>query len=282
MEASNKPIYIALGIVGALILGYLAYLFIFSESEQETVIRQPVAIREEVVRQPDPEPPPAPAPAPVIVPEPVAAEVREPAPSFVLPSLDDSDELIRDGVASLTSHSGIAKWLVPDELLRKFVMLVANVAEGSIPNRQVRFLAPAGAFAVRQISEQLYLLDEGSYQRFDLVTDIFISIESERAVELYQLLRPLFQEAYEELGMPDKKFDDVLFDAIGRLLETPTVSSPIRLLRPVVVYEFADERLESLSGAQKQMIRMGPRNTRVIQAKLSEVALELRRVLEDR
>ena len=277
MEASNKPIYIALGIVGAIIVGYLVYLFIFSESEQETVISQPVAIREEVVRQPDPEPP-----APVILPDPVAAEVPEPVPSFVLPNLDDSDELIRDGIASLTSHSGIAKWLVPDELLRKFVVLVANVAEGSIPSRQVRFLAPQGAFEVRQISEQLYLLDEGSYQRFDLVTDIFISIDSKRAVELYHLLRPLFQAAYEELGMPDKRFDDVLFDAIGRLLETPTVSQPVRLLRPVVVYEFADERLESLSGVQKQMIRMGPRNTRVIQAKLSDVALELRNILEDR
>lgn len=281
MEASNRPIFIALGIVGALIVGYLVYLFILRESEPELVISQPIAIREEVVREPEPEPP-APEPVATDAPEPVVTDAPEPAPLFVLPILDDSDQLMRDGVASLTSHGGIAKWLVPDELLRKFVVLVANVADGSIPNRQVSFLAPEGAFKVRQISDQLYLLDESSYQRFDLVTDIFISIDSRRAVEFYNLLRPLFQEAYEELGMPNKKFDDVLFDAIRRLLATPTVSQPIRLLRPVVMYRFADDRLESLSDAQKQMIRMGPRNTRVIQAKFSEIALELRNVLEDR
>ncbi|HJP51042.1 MAG TPA: DUF3014 domain-containing protein, partial [Pseudomonadales bacterium] len=76
------------------------------------------------------------------------------------------------------------------------------------------------------------------------------------------------------------KFDDAIFKAIGRLLETPVITQPIRLVQPVVMFEFEDQRLESLSAAQKQMIRMGPKNTGVIQAKLSEVALELRSVLE--
>jgi hypothetical protein len=88
--------------------------------------------------------------------------------------------------------------------------------------------------------------------------------------------------AYDELGYPNAKFDDAVFKAIGRMLETPVKTDPVRLIRPVVTYEYADPKLESLSAAQKQMIRMGPRNTHAIQAKLSEVAFELRAVLNQR
>jgi hypothetical protein len=37
-------------------------------------------------------------------------------------------------------------------------------------------------------------------------------------------------------------------------------------------YEFEDDRLESLTPAQKQLLRMGPRNVRLVQGKLLEIA----------
>ena len=40
-------------------------------------------------------------------------------------------------------------------------------------------------------------------------------------------------------------------------------------------YGFVDPQLESLSNPQKQLLRMGPRNIRLIQAKLRETALAL-------
>ncbi len=52
-----------------------------------------------------------------------------------------------------------------------------------------------------------------------------------------------------------------------------------RLVQPVVMYEYEEERLENLSAAQKQLLRMGPQNTQMIQNKLSEIAIELRSVL---
>ncbi len=41
--SENKPLIIALVVVGLLIIGYLVYLFTASEPEK-TVVRQPVAI----------------------------------------------------------------------------------------------------------------------------------------------------------------------------------------------------------------------------------------------
>jgi hypothetical protein len=278
----NKPLLIALVVVGALVIGYLAYYFTSSE-EPAPVVSQPVEIPqpapepEPLEPEPEPEPEPIPvAPEPEPEPEPAPAE-----PAFVLPRLDDSDQLVRDGVVSLTRHEGINAWLGSSELIRKFVVFVDNVANGNIPRQQVAFLTPERPFTARQLSDEEFSMDESSYDRFNLVTDIFVSVDSRRAVEFYDLLKPLFQRAYDELGYPNRSFDDVVFKALGRMLETPVVSGEIRLVRPVVSYEFADPRLESLSAAQKQLIRMGPRNTRAVQAKLSEVALELRAILNE-
>jgi hypothetical protein len=59
------------------------------------------------------------------------------------------------------------------------------------------------------------------------------------------------------------------------LLETPVVEGDVRLEPRGALYEYADPRLEALLPAQKQLIRTGPRNTRLMQAKLREIALAL-------
>ncbi|HJN52661.1 MAG: DUF3014 domain-containing protein [Pseudomonadales bacterium] len=282
MDQAKQPILMALGVLSLLILGYIGYSVFTGDEEEsasttETPIEIPVAeVEPVVVPEPEPEIVPEPEPEPVV--EPVVE--AEPEISFILPQLQDSDQLVRDGVGSLSQHMGLAKWLMPSELIRKFVVLVDNVALGAVPRNHVPFLAPEGGFQVQRVSEQDYMLDESSFARYDLVTEIFVSIDSNRAVEFYVLLRPLFQEAFAELGYENKKFDDVIFSAIGRLLEIPAISPPIYLTRPVVMYEFADDKQESMSAVQKQLVRMGPKNTRLIQAKLGELAFELRAVLE--
>jgi Protein of unknown function (DUF3014) len=59
------------------------------------------------------------------------------------------------------------------------------------------------------------------------------------------------------------------------LLETPVIEKPIALTRPSVMYAFEDPELETLSSAQRQLLRMGPRNVRIVQQKLREIAPHL-------
>ncbi|MFT4713665.1 MAG: hypothetical protein ACJAVI_002357 [Candidatus Azotimanducaceae bacterium] len=273
--SESKPIIIALVVAGLGIIGYLTYS-LMQDDPESTVISAPIDI-------------PVQKPVEVIVPEVVEVVVPEPMPipepevvpepAFILPRLDDSDGLIRDGVVSLTTNKGINNLIRPSELIRKYVVLVDNVANGSIAREAVMTLGPDQPFVAQKISEEVFVMDETSYARYNQLTDVLVSLDSRRAAEFYDLLKPLFQEAYSELGYPDKKFDDAMFGAIGRLLETPVIDEPIRLLQPVVMYEYEDPRLEALGGAQKQLLRMGPRNSRLIQAKLSEMAIELRSIL---
>lgn len=276
--SENKPIVMTLVVVVVAIAVMVG--FFLATSEPEPVITEEISIpavkpTPPVIAPPEPEVKVEPEPEPVF--EVLPVEPVEPA--FVLPLLDESDQLIRDGVVSLTRHEGVNGWLAPSELIRKFVAFVDNVAHGQVAKEPVRVLAPEGPFLVTTIDETTFAIDPASYDRYNLFTEIVLSVDARRAAEFYHLLRPLVHSAFNELGYGDRSFDDVLFQATGRLLETPVIEGPIRLKRPVVMFKFEDDKLESLSPAQKQMIRMGPRNTRMLQAKIGEVALELRAIL---
>ena len=282
--SENKPVIAAAVTAGLLIVGFIIYTLIQQEDET-VVVSEPITIPEpesvSLELEPEPEPESEPEPEPEVAPESEGEVIKPEPPAFVLPRLDDSDQLIRDGSVSLTRHEGINFWLSPDELIRKFVVFADNVANGRVARGPARVLAPEGPFTVKKMSEKVFLLDTSSYYRYNIFTEVITSIDARRAAELYELLRPLFQEAFDELGYPEQSFDDVMFRAVGRLLETPIIEDPIMLTQPVVMYEFADSRLEALSAVQKQMIRMGPKNTRALKAKISEVALELRAILEN-
>jgi hypothetical protein len=100
-------------------------------------------------------------------------------------------------------------------------------------------------------------------------------LDTKGCVTLYRKLTPALQEAYQELGYPDAKFDDALRKAVNELLKVPVVEKNIELEKKVITYMMADPELENLSAAQKHLLRMGPDNVRSIQAKLREMSRAL-------
>lgn len=197
----------------------------------------------------------------------------EPMPG-VVPELDESDPFVRELLRHLSMNPRVAAWLATDGLIRNFTVVVSNVAEGQTPARHVPVLRPSGAFRVMENGEDL-ILDPRSYARYNDLADAVASIDPSGTAEIYATLKPRIEEANQELGAPEGSFDRTLEQAIVRLLRTPVPEEPVRL-RPVGIgYGFADERLESLTGAQKQLLRMGPRNVRMIQGSLHDIAREL-------
>lgn len=241
-------------LLAALGAGY----FLFLRGGGERAVEEPTP----PVGEAPPEPPPE------LPPEPEEEEAIE------LPPLPDSDPLVRGLVGELSSHPQLASWLVGERLIRRFVAAVDNVALGESPRKHLRNLAPKEPFRAAERGESL-LVDPASYGRYDLAATVFTSLDTEGTVRLYRRLEPLVDEAYRDLGYPDAEFDRTLQRAIAHLLETPIVQGEIALEEKVVSYAFADPRLEELSAAQKQLLRMGPGNVRRVQAKLRELAREL-------
>jgi hypothetical protein len=81
----------------------------------------------------------------------------------------------------------------------------------------------------------------------------------------------LFQQSYQNLGYPNGYFNDRLVEVIDVMLATPDPKGPIQLVRPNVMYTFADPALEARPAGQKLLIRMGPENAQAIKAKLKEL-----------
>ena len=164
---------------------------------------------------------------------------------IALPFLDESDSLVRNLVAALTSHPAFAAWLIPDQLVRTFVLVVENVADGNNPAARLTPLRPTQRFRVRGEAQQLGV-DPASYARYNTHAEIVASINPVGAAELYRRLYPLITEAYAELGHPDGGFDDTLLRALRNLLEVPVLERDVTLVPRATFFEFVDDEIEDL------------------------------------
>jgi hypothetical protein len=197
------------------------------------------------------------------------------AAPIVVPPLDESDAVVRELVKQLTSHPRVAAWLTTNGLIRNFTVAVENAAEGGTPARHLRVLQPASGFLVTERDGDLYI-DPRGYERYDSLAAAVASIDPANAARLYATLKPRIEEASRELGTGET-FDRTLERAIVSLLRTPVRDAPVRLRSQPqgIGYGFADPQLEGLTAAQKQLLRMGPRNARIIQSSLRSIALAL-------
>lgn len=199
--------------------------------------------------------------------EPPSVEMEEEAEPIDLPELDASDIVVRELAAALSAHPEFAAWLVNDELVRRFVVAADNIAEGETPRVHLGFMAPESGFRTWESEGGLHV-SPTSYRRYDPITEAFISLDSEGSIELYRQLEPLAQQAYRDLGYPERRFEDVVRAAAQVVLDTPRTTGPVKLEAAVRSYRFADPRLEELAPVQKQLLRFGPRNLTKIQEKV--------------
>jgi hypothetical protein len=208
-----------------------------------------------------------------------AAPVAPPAPlggngEPITEPLDQSDAVVRKLAAALSSHPRLAAWLATTGLIRNFVVVVENVSTGVTPAGHLRVLRPTGPFRVIENDEELRL-DPRNYDRYTSFADAVASIDAAGAARVYSSLKVRMGEAYADLGR-EEPFDRALERAIVAMLEVPIVEGTVRL-EPTgaTQYRYADADLEELTPPQKQLLRMGPANVRVIQGKLREIALAL-------
>lgn len=187
-----------------------------------------------------------------------------------MPGLDDSDPWVRTMVKTLSSHPKLAGWLLNDDLIHRFTLVTANIAYDENPRVHVPFLEPVGKFRVDEHGETMRV-DPRSYERYDLLADVFTSLDTAGTATLYGQARPLIEEVYDGLGYP-ADFEAVFSTAVAKLLSVPILDPDVEVAPRVISFEFADADLERLSDAEKQLLRMGPRNVARIQAKLREIA----------
>ena len=190
----------------------------------------------------------------------------KPDNSFILPDLDNSDALLREELLGISS--GLAEWLNSDGLIRKYVVIANDFAQGLRLADHMRFVKPEQPFAVVQDNEKLSIATQ-SYQRYDRLAAAINTLDVSATLAVYKKFRPLVLQVFKEFSYPDQYSpEDILTKAAAVMLATPVIEGQIALLKHATHYKFADPQLESSNSVQKQMLRMGPENTRIIQNKL--------------
>ncbi len=215
--------------------------------------------------------PPLRPPAPPSAPAPARAQ---PAPHVSLPLLDESDDYVRGIADSLSAHPEFTRWLAQTALVRTATVVVSNIADGETPRPHLAFLAPRQRFRATGSTGRRLVADPASFEGYDRVADAVASIDVAAAVAAFHATEPLFDAAYRDLGHPEG-FQTALDRAILALLTVPVPAPDAVLVPRPAGFGWADPRLEGLTDAQKQFLRMGPRNVRLIQDKLRELRQRL-------
>jgi hypothetical protein len=196
-----------------------------------------------------------------------------PATPVYLPPLDQTDHVVRPLLSALSAHPRVLRLLATDNLIRRFAASVDNISRGDTPAVHLQTLRPDGAYQFAD-EEDVVLANPAGYARYNGIADAMASVDVAEAARLYTALKPRLDDAYRELGHAEP-FDRAMERAILALLNVPAVRADVRLEPKGALFLYADPALEGLTAAQKQLLRMGPRNVRLIQGALRQLAVEL-------
>ena len=242
-------------------------------------------------QQPAPEEAPAPPVASAPAPAPAASAASAPQPEkppleVPVAAAPLAPQDIPQELTELVGRKAVASFLQLDDFPRRFVATVDNLGRAhappalwpvnptpdSVPGRRAR-RRPGDSAAD----------NAARYTPFVLLVE---TVSVGRAVDLYVRMYPLLQRGYEELGYPNRYFNDRMIEVIDLLLATPDVEYPVKVeltdvkgpipsVRPWVRYEFSDPALEALTSGQKILVRSGAVNQRRLKGKLAELRAEL-------
>lgn len=305
MTKSGLFVIAAVAILTLLSLVYFALTVDSPEGTTTLVIEPPVSV---VENSPAPSPSPVPStqpnsplpqirlqpqqePASVALSEPEIATLPEevepvelaPEPELneeetnviELPTLTDSDPFVFETLQTLQNGMALVNALAEDQIVRKFVVFVENISRGEFPQTGLPYKGLGQEMPVSEIDDNLFVMDQVAHSRFDQVVSTFVETDTDSAVIIYQMLSPLFQQAYAEIGFRNVSFDETLRAAINNVLRTTNMEGPYQLVKPSVMYLYADSSVENLAEVHKQLLRIGPDNTSALKAKLREFLTKL-------
>jgi hypothetical protein len=261
-SSSNNMIFI----VGTLIAVIIIAAVLLNAQRQQDADAEMIAVPEPVAEAAVQAPviPEAEIPTPAESEPAAEAEIKLVTEPPALPSLDTSDDFIRERLLLISSKPEFSKWIKTDDLLRRSASYIDGLSNG-VTLTKVFPLTPAeGKFATHS-SDGVIWLNAGNYERYNRTVNTIVSLPMDSIAKMFHFIRPLLESAFSEMGYNPRQMDGIILQAIDVILTTPIVVEPIKLTRDSVVYKFADPALESLLPIQKQLLRAGPENTKRVQ-----------------
>ena len=276
-------------VIGVIIVGVIAALFVFGGNDEPTVSPQP---SREDVRRPVEQISPDPAARLRQQKDAAAAEAAKAAATAKAAEAerarvaaanrareeaaaarsrreeraeDSRLEVLREELISLIGAEKTARWYPQAQPVQRLLTILNAFADGRIAAKHVAFLYHGQPFVPRQEAPGRFYLSEASYRRFSPLVYTLTDLNPVRIADLFRRLERPLTRLYRSLGFSGD-VRTALNLSFDRVLQAPVLDRPPSLLRPSVHYRYADRRLEGLDAVAKQLIRMGPENTRRLQS----------------
>ena len=225
------------------------------------------------VTAPPPEPPPSPIMTAIEEPAPEPSEPPPPPPEPVedpLPRLEESDDAVRDAVGDIPLGTAGQQYLIPGNIIERSASLIYLMAQGEVPYKLLPVSRPKAAFPIRDDGTQV-VTDPAGFERYDALTQWLQSLDLESLLSSLEWFMPLFREAWSYYGEDPAAFDMAVVMTLDLVIATPEIDlSEARLIRKEAVWIFEDPAIEGLAPIQKQVLRMGPENAKILKAKAAE------------
>ncbi|MET0204173.1 MAG: DUF3014 domain-containing protein, partial [Casimicrobiaceae bacterium] len=180
------------------------------------------------------------------------------------------DASLLAGLMAISGGAGIDRLIFTDDVVHRFVATIDNLPRTSVASKVMSVRPAEGAFAVDTDYGRMSISGANA-TRYAPYLKTLQALDTAPLVALYVRNYPAFQQAYRDLGYPNGYFNDRLVDVIDHLLAAPEVQSPVTVLQPRVLYEYANPDLEARSAGQKALLRLGPEGERAAKAKLREI-----------
>jgi hypothetical protein len=264
--ADDKANPIILAILFAGILATLVFILMTgdygkSEVPEETTEVIPVEI--EMVTTPEPEP----IVEEVVVIEEDTSPELPPEPTV---TEETADAYARDMVESINGGKALAQFVAGDYIVERAVAVVDALRRGEVPYKLLPVGRPSKPFPISDDGLRV-TMDPSGFSRYDGFAQWVNGIDVLAIVDLLNDYEQIATEALSRMGVVDFDIRSAVLAATTEILATPIAPQSAELMKREANWVYMDSELEALSSLQKQVLRMGPENSELIQAKAREL-----------
>ena len=181
-----------------------------------------------------------------------------------------ADKAIASALGNFPGKEQLMRLMLPSDIVRRVVLTIDNLPADSMSMQYRAVVATPGSFMVERRNNETAIAARNA-TRYDGFVEFAASVDSRRLVALYKRFYPLLQKTYQDIGYPDRHFNDRVIQAIDDMLSAPSPAGPVLLDQPRVLYEFSDSSIERRSVGQRMLVRLGPQHSARLKTKLREI-----------
>ena len=257
-----------LAILFAGILATLVFILMTGDYGKSEVPEQSTEITPvEIEMVPAPEPEPEPIVEEVFV---VEEEVLPELPPEPTVTEETADAYARETIESVNGGKALAQFVAGDYIVERAVAIVDALRRGEVPYKLLPVSRPSKPFPISDDGLRV-TMDPSGFSRYDVFAHWVNGIDVLAIVELLSEYEQIATEALSRMGVGDLDIRSAVLAATTEILATPIAPESAELMKREANWLYMDPELEALSSLQKQVLRMGPKNSEIIQAKAREL-----------